>query len=106
MRLLTIRSLKGCDLPGVMVNGAAVGGLKLNGMTTEAEHVYAKGWTLSIRGPLLLFVSAPDKTDGSRRVFIKPLSEFDLGFRFEEGETLDGFGKWDSHPVEQKGAKK
>jgi hypothetical protein len=102
---LTIRSLKGCDLPGVPVNGATVGGLKLNGMTTDAEAVYARGWTLALRGPLLLFISAPAK-DGSRRVFVKPLNEFDLGFRFEEGEALDGFQRWDSHPAEAKKDKK
>lgn len=105
MKLLTIRSLKGCDLPGVMVNGAAVGGLKLNGMTTEAEAVYSRGWKLALRGPLLLFLSTPDK-DGKRRVFIKPVVEFDLGFELEADETLDGFNRWDSHPAEQKGQKK
>jgi hypothetical protein len=105
VKLLTIRSLKGTDLPGVMENGAAVGGLKLNGMTTEAEAVYARGWTLSLRGPLLLFQS-PAAKDGSRRVFIKPLADFDVGFRLEEGESIESFQRWDSHPTEQKGQKK
>lgn len=88
-----------------MVNGAAVGGLKLNAMTTEADAVYQRGWKLALRGPLLLFLSTPDK-EGKRRVFIKPVVEFDLGFELEADEGLDSFNRWDSHPAEQKGQKK
>jgi hypothetical protein len=105
VKLLTIRSLKGTDLPGVMENGSAVGGLKLNGMTTEAESIYQRGWHLAIRGPILLFLS-PVAKDGTRRVFTKPFAEFDLGFHLEPGESVESFQRWDSHPVQEKGQKK
>lgn len=105
MKLLTIRPLKGLDLPGNVENGSAVNGLKLV-MTTEAEAVYARGWQLHLRGPLLMFESPPAKS-GMRRLYVKQWADFDLGFELGPDETIENLNRWDSHPAaEQKGAKK
>ncbi len=105
MRLISFRALKGLDLHGALVNGAAQGSLRLNTLTKTAEEFFASGWQLHLRGPLLLLESPA--RDGKRRVFMRPVTDFDLGFELDEGEAVENFARWDSHPpTEAKGAKK
>jgi hypothetical protein len=104
MRLISIRAKKGLDLNGPVVNGSQ-GSLRLNTLSHPGEDFYKTGWQLHLRGPLLLFESPA--AAGKRRVFMQPVTDFDLGFELDEGEQIESFARWDSYaPAEAKGAKK
>lgn len=105
MKLVSFRANKGLHLPGINVNGADQSGLRMNTLPKPAEEVFATGWQLHLRGPLLLLESPA--VNGKRRVYMRPVTDFDLGFELDEGEAFENFQRWDSHPpTEAKGARK
>ena len=102
MRVLTLKSLKGCMLPGGKTKaGTDYTGINMAGTTTETEAIYAKGWTLAIRGPFLAFLS-PLNHAGKRMGFLRPLQDFDVGLELDDGESIESLQRWDSHPAQSK----
>ena len=96
MKLLTIKSHKGCMLPPGP--NECYKGVNMTGLTKEADDLFALGWSVSIRGNSVSFISPKDPT-GRRRAHASQFDAFDWTFELEEGESIESLNRWDSHPA-------